>query len=169
MSEELYGLARGKNFLSRSELLNLFNSKNDFVLNRYNKNVDIKESYISLGFGGEKMGEAFFHADAIDMKASTVYGYTICCIVDAKVFNIYLSYIIEDDFYITNTMNNYFVRRGSNYYWKDEKSILAFYECLNSAEYNNLPIQLQKLREAYNVIITTMIVDGSMVQSERLY
>ncbi|MDR1251773.1 MAG: hypothetical protein LBK62_06355 [Treponema sp.] len=169
MSKELYDLARGKNFLSRSDLLNLFNSKNDFVLERYNQHVDMKESYVLLRRNGEKTGEAFFHANAIDMKASIVYGYTICCIVDAKVFNIYLSYTIEDDFYVTNKMNNYFVLRGSNYYWKDEKSILAFYECLSSAGYKNLPIQLQRLREAYDTIITTLTVDGTVIQGEKLY
>jgi hypothetical protein len=164
MARAVYDLVYKKGYLSRNDLLDLFTVTPEFVLHKYNQDVDIRNSYKLIRSNGVIIGETFFHANSIKLQAPTVYGYTICLIINDTIFNIYLSFAVNKDFYTTNNMSIYFDIHDQNYYWKDEDAILVFYECLTSEKYKNLPKQLQLLRESRDVILDTLRINDMEIE-----
>jgi hypothetical protein len=163
MSQSVYQIAYTENGLSRDALLNLFNSNSEFVLWDYKQGIDIKDSHKFLTYNGIVMGETYFHADHIDLKASSIYGYTTSLIVDNTIVNMYFTFSVNQGFYAANAMKEYIISRNSTYYWKDENSILAFYEKYSSKDYKELPKSIQQLREGWELILNTLAIDTNRV------
>lgn len=156
MSQPVYDLAYSKGYLARNDLLELFNSKSEFVIFDCTPRVNIWKSYKRLSVNEIIIGETFFHANALNLEASTIYEYTISLIIDNQIVNIYLSYNIDENFYNSNEMYKYFTMRNDIFYWKNDESVIAFYEEFSSGNYGGLPRPLQSLIEAYELILRTL-------------
>lgn len=156
MSQSVYDLIRVKDYLSRDAMLNLFNTKSEFVVFDYIPRIYIRKSYKQFFFTETTVGETAFHVYALNLEAVPVYGYIIYLIVDNKIVNISLSLSADDKIYESNELEKYVKVDSNKYYWRGDQSIFEFYETLNSKNYKTLPEPLQQLREAYEIILNTL-------------
>ena len=157
MSRPVYDLAYTKGYLTRSDLLGLFKSKPEFVIYDCRPRLEVRTSYKRLIQNGMTIGEAYFGVSSLGLIASSIYGYRISVIVGNQIVNIQLAYTaIDDNFYKSNAMDKFFTIRNNNRYWKDDQSVISFYELFSSASYKTLPEPLQRLREAYETILRTL-------------
>jgi hypothetical protein len=157
MSRPVYDLAYTKGYLDRNDLLRLFSSKSEFVIFDCTPRINIWKSYKRLSDKGTVIGETFFHAYALNLEARNNYGYSTSLIIDNQIVNIYLAVYMGKNF--SKEMDRYFTIRNNTYYWKDDISVIAFYEQLSSDRYKELPLKLQQLREAYDCILRTLEIN----------
>jgi len=157
MSRPIYDLAYTKGYLARNDLLGLFSSKSEFVIFDCIPRINIWKSYKRLSDRGTVIGETFFHAYALNLEAENNYGYSTSLIIDNQIVNIYLAVNMGKNF--SKEMDKYFTIRNNTRYWKDDISVIAFYEQLSSERYKELPLKLQQLREAYDCILRTLEIN----------
>jgi uncharacterized protein with PQ loop repeat len=156
MSQTVYDLVHNNDYLLRDSLLNLFAEKHEFIIFPCTPRVDIRKSYKSLRSNGIIIGESFFHANAKNLEARGNFGYTTSIVIENKIVNIYLSLFIGEENNPLAQLDRYFVTRNNELYWIDDKAQISFYDHLSSDGYNEMPLILQQLREAYDFILSTM-------------
>ena len=158
MNKEVYDLAYNNEYLPRDGLLNLFTGKSEFVLFPYIPQVVVRNSYKLLQSDGRIIGESFFHANAQNLEAKGNFGYTTSVIIENKIVNIYLSVFTGKDNNPIKQLEGYSVIRDDVLFWINNEAQNSFYEYLSSERYIEMPLILQQLREAYDIIIQTLKV-----------
>ena len=167
MSQSVYDLINSRGYLSRNDLLDLFNKSSEFVLSDIIPRSDIRNSYKHLIYDETTIGEAVFVVSTINLEVSNTFGYGIHLIIDNAIVQITLTFSTNEDIFNANETDTFFTIRDNKRYWKDDQSILSFYDVYNSTNYITLPEPLQQLREAYELILQTLKVqhDNNYISS----
>jgi len=157
MTQPVYDLAYTKGYLTRNDLLGLFEMKPEFVIYECMPRSMVRPSYKRLTHNGMAIGEAYFMVGSLELNAPGVFSYRISLIVENQIVHMGLAYTITDSsFFNFNAFNDFFTIHDNERYWKDDQSVISFYETLSSANYITLPEPLQQLREAYLLILQTL-------------
>jgi hypothetical protein len=155
-NQAVYDLISNKGYLSRNDLVGLFNTMSEFVLLPIEPRIEVIRSYKLLQINGITIGESIFHANAIDLLARGNFGYIICLIVENKIVTISLSLFTGEENNPIRQLDGYSVIRNGALHWIDDRSRTSFYEHLSSNRYKEMPFILQQLREAYDAILQTL-------------
>jgi len=156
MNRAVHNLIHNNDPLSRNALLDLFAAKPEFVIFPCTPRVEVRSSYKRLMYDGITIGESFFHANALNLEARGNFGYLTSIIVKNRIVNINLSLFTGEENNPLRQLDGYTVTRDSVLLWLDDKAPTFFYEHLSSDRYKEMPLILQQLREAHDIIMQTL-------------
>jgi hypothetical protein len=158
-------LLSAKRELTQNDYLNLFELNTKYLFTNYSPWGDIQQSYIIIRKNNKPLGETYFRAPFDGLLAPTVYIYTVSVVIDEKIVTINLSYHDHQDFNVAEQLTNYFVDRDGYLYWTDRNAIDKFYQQLSTDAYKTMPKNLQILRDARDLILTTIQINNESIES----
>lgn len=125
----------------------------------------LDETYHKVYYSGEPIGEWFITTEGVDYKINSEPVSKSVKIFTAFVLN---DFIISIDLNLNHSdlplvpeiyPELFTVKEDGNIYWKSRECILCFCDILMGDDYVNLPPKLRALRETFDMIMNTLVIN----------
>lgn len=140
-------------------------AKDGFVFKKSDMGL-FKESQMFLQYDNRMLGESILYIPDITEYPLDEIKYEIYFSAYGVYLHIGIYYLdTNSDISLLQYLPNLFYNRDGEFYWKDEKAVMEFYELLESDEYRNFPAGIRLLRETRDKILLTLKIENETVQN----